>query len=229
MTRRASSQGRRSFAQIGMTFVELIMAAVVFSILLVGVSGHLRGSVLAWRRVTSTVERLQQSRVALDTLGQDLANAFVFESTTTPPFAVSELAADHLRCYTVHPAGTGATSGDRAQVVTYQVSAVDGIPSLVRIGQSIQSAASAPPAVTEALVGSVAQLSLRYGTLVVLDGQPSQIVWGDWPDATQLPKLVEVTVTLAPSPGNLSDATHQIRQIFTIPSGSLTPAESPPS
>ena len=63
----------------GLTFVELLMAATIFAILAVGFSAHLRGGVLAWRRATSTLERLQEIRVVYDRLGSDLTNAIVFD------------------------------------------------------------------------------------------------------------------------------------------------------
>ena len=221
-TRNARRAHRPHRQARGLTFVELLMAATIFSILLVGVSGHLRGTVMAWRRATSTVEQLQQTRVALDRLGEDLANAFVFEATETwTPLAL--FAAGQLQFYTVRQGRTGAEGDRGVRFVTYALEPEDEALSLVRTSRTAQEAAWDLPTPPQSLLRPIQSLSIRYAALMEVEGgqETSQLEWlTDWQDPTKLPKLVEVTVEL----GGSAAVPQRVRQVFVIPHGSL---ESP--
>ena len=124
----------------GLTFIELLMAATIFSMLLVGVSGHLRGNVVAWRRTISITDDLQQARIALDQVERDLVHACVFEETKTwtplPVFTETT-----LQYYTVVPSASADANDDGSvRFVTYALDTDHDVTSLTKSSQTIQEA-----------------------------------------------------------------------------------------
>jgi len=212
----------------GLTLVELLMAATVFSILLMGLSPHLRGSVMVWRQTTSTAEQLQHTRVAFDRLGQDLSNAFLFDPTgswTPPPL----FAADRLQFYTVRPSWAVPKPSDQIWFVTYELSQTDeGTTALLRSAQTVREVASSLSGTSAEALAPLEGWSIRYGYVPEEvepeegAGPPPSLQWlAGWNDLTHLPKLVEVSATF----GEGSAFLREIRQIFIIPSGSVQPSE----
>ncbi len=209
----------------GLTFVELLLAVAVFAILMTGLSSHLRGSVVVWRRVTSTAEHLQRIRVTFDRLRNDLAQAFLFAptATTTPPgpswTPEPKLEETQLKCYTIQ-APQKTDEPHEVVVVTYRL---DG-NTLIRQVQTAQEAHAASTNPTrdnqgkeEQLLKDVAQVKFEYGSWSTPAG--NKIDWLDPWDFSQhgLPQLVKVTVTFpqkkdAPEP-------RTVQETFVIPVG----------
>lgn len=201
----------------GLTFVELLLAVAVFAILLVGLSSHLQGSVVAWRRVTSTTEELQRIRVTMERLRSDLANAFVFDSSVawSPP---PTFQSDHLSCYTLLMSHTRDVP-DEVRFITYAREAREGKTVLVRTIQTPEQAHATPPGpgAQEVFLEDVEAFGIRYGEWP--QGAP-ELAWRtDWTNLQAMPYLVELTVTLEEG----ATAPREIRQVFVIPTGSLTP------
>lgn len=208
----------------GLTFVELLMAVTMFSILIVGVFAHLQAGVLAWRRSTSTIEHLQRTRVALDRLGQDLANAVVFDpSGTWEPQHAFEGA--RLQFYTVRPEGMGAQPGGAVWFVTYTRSEDAETAALTRSAQTVQQAKANFQPTPARLVAPMTKFAIRYGYQGSQEPS-STIVWDPTWDGTpaELPKLVEVTIEF--DAGVVSP--REVRHVFVIPSGILKTVEAAP-
>jgi type II secretion system protein J len=214
-----------------LTFVELLMAATLFSILMVGLSAHLRGGILAWRRAQVMVDELQRVRVALERLTQDLANAVLVDSRAdaTPK---TLFAADALQFLTTQPppglsavpSGTGQAGAHQAAsriwVVTYRLD--DGIqPSaLLRSAQTVRAARASLEARTDTLLANVKRLAIRYGYLS--NTAAPGVEWrATWDDPAQLPKLLELTIELE----RPSALPRQIRRVVVIPQGILKSVE----
>lgn len=204
----------------GLTFVELLMAMTVFATLLVGLSSHVRGSVVAWRRVTSTTERLQRVRVALDWLTADVTNAFVFDpSQTWQPG--HQFASDRFSCYTIQPSSAAqGADGNQVLVVSYTVEPSASPTVLTRTVRSVREAADGLPGQSHPLLDQVEAFALRYG---VWDQTTNRLVWIDrWDDQGQVPGFVRVALTMKGSAGAAA-----VRTIL-IPTGSLSPPAAAP-
>ncbi len=199
----------------GLTLIELLMAATITSILMIGVTLHLRGGITAWRRATAVVDGLGESRAALDQLAQDLANAVVIDTrpTAVPQTAFSQEA---LQCYTLRSARTGA----EVQWVTYALADQSSGKALVRSAQPIQAARQTGAVTPQPILEHVDGWSLRYG-YTAAEGAAS-ISWRPtWDDTMHLPKLIDVTITFSRA------AAHQppIHQVLVIPTGIIKSAE----
>lgn len=209
----------------GLTFVELLIAATILSVLITGLSSHLRGGGIVWRRTTETVEALQRQRAALDQLARDLANAVIYdmrpeaygaEAGTLP---LPGFAPDAMRWFTVSSSRTAVPS---VRFVTYRCEALDGVWGLWRTSQSIGEARArrTAPASELALEGCRA-LSLRYAYAPAEAAQP--LDWrSQWPgrgseEALQLPRLVEVTLHV--------ESGQTVRRVVAVPSGVSTAFE----
>ena len=204
----------------GLTLVELLMAVTVFATLLVGLSSHVRGSVVAWRRVTSTTERLQRVRVALEWLTADVTNAFVFDpSQVWQPG--HRFASDRLSCYTIQPSSAEqALDGHQAVFVSYSVEPSESPTVLTRTVRTVREAADGLPGRSYPLLDQVDAFALRFG---VWDQETSRLIWIDqWNDQGQLPGVVRVTLTMKASPGVA------VEQAMLIPTGSLSPPAAAP-
>ncbi len=206
----------------GLTFVELLIAGAIFAILLVGLSAHLRGNVMAWHRATTTVEQLQQVRVALERWEADLAGGLVFDpgGAWMPQQTFDST---RVQWYVVRPGQAGSSATGRVWFVTYELQPDGQGMALTRSSQTVAQAASTIAAVPERLLRDVQSLVIRYGSVASSAesaGQPQTITWtSSWTDLTQTPRLIEVTLEL----GSHWAITRQLRQVFVIPSGSLTP------
>ena len=191
------------------------MAATVASLLMMGVAFHLRGGLTAWLRATTAVDALDASRVALEQLTQDLANAVLVDGrpTAVPP---TRFGADTVQCYTLQPARTSAA----LQWITYALADTSSGPALMRSAQPIEAARQALPASPEPVLTDVEEFSLRYGYTTAQGA--SSIVWRPaWDEAARLPRLVEVTMTFRRG----AAAAPSIRQILVIPTGILPSVE----
>ena len=204
-----------------MTFVELLLAATMIAVLMVGFAAHLHGGVLAWRRAVAITEDVQRTRVALDQLGRDLSNAFDFDpaadqSTLQPPLVIE---ASRLTFFSVRSTDAAGAPTAEPLVVTYELS--NG--KLVRLARGLREAR----AIAKGNALETAQPS------VVLDGVNAWSIWfaykpqdptkGDlewkpsWDYPNELPRLCEITITLKRGP----KAAEAIRHTFVLPSGVL--------
>jgi len=222
----------------GLTFVELLMAATLFSILMVGLSTHLRGGILAWRRVQVMVDELQRVRVALERLTQDLANALVLDSRADA-IPKTLFAADTLQFLTTQPSPIPAASADwrgpatggiggagahqaasRIWVVTYRLDDGTQPSALLRSAQTVRAARASLETRTDTLLANVKRLAIRYGYLS--NTAAPGIEWRTtWDDPAQLPKLLELTIELE----RPSALPRQIRRVVVIPQGILKSVE----
>ncbi len=122
MTRGPGRSARRAQRANGFTFVELLIAATMMSVLFVGLSSHLRGGILVWRRATATADTVQRERVGFDRMERDLANAFAYgASENTPAVAFDE---HDLAVVTLEPQ---SGQGNRVRVVTYRCGDAEGV------------------------------------------------------------------------------------------------------
>lgn len=195
----------------GFTFVELLIAATMMSILFVGLGTHLRGGVLVWRRTTDTAESLQQQRMAWGQLERDLANAILYEGQGDLE-DLAQFGEAELRWFTVRPS-TSQQFGEIA-FVTYGCASVDDAQGLWRTSQSISELLAGTEVTPEQLVPSCEALSFQYAYLPVEDGVGLE--WsGRWEYPEALPRLVAASAEFKPG--------QERREVFWIPSGVLQP------
>jgi type II secretory pathway pseudopilin PulG len=206
----------------GFTFVELLIAATMMSVLFVGLGAHLRGGLTVWQQATLRGEALQRQRAAFDRFDRDLANTFVYDGRDgaygadpgkLPPPRFGE---DALTLFTVDrlPGGLSAV-----RIVTYRCEEREGTPGLWRTSQSVGEARAKLEPAAELLLEGCSALSLRYaqpGT-----GDPGTLEWGvpDGTGALTLPRLIRVSLELS------SGA--QLSRVCAVPSGTLPKAAAP--
>lgn len=209
----------------GFTFVELLIAATMMSLLFVGLGAHLRGGLIVWRRATETTQTLQQQRVAMDRLERDLATAILYDprpesyGSEIGALPAPEFGVDRLAWFTVAPASPARPA--RVHAVTYACAPVSGVPGLWRTARSLGEARAGSLPQPQRLLPDCETLSMRYAYLPAAASEPLE--WkAEWqaPEHT-LPRLVEVSIRFA-SGGSLT-------RIFAIPAGILKPAEAPPT
>ena len=72
----------------GLTFIELLMAMTIASLMFVGLSAHLRGGILAWRRTMTALDAMAATRALLERCARDLAQtARCDPPAETPPLS----------------------------------------------------------------------------------------------------------------------------------------------
>ncbi|MDP3723573.1 MAG: type II secretion system protein GspJ [Candidatus Omnitrophota bacterium] len=211
----------------GFTFVELIIAATIFSVLVTGLTSHLRGGGIVWRRTTETVEALQRQRAALDQVARDLGNAVIYDTnqeaygTEAPKPPLPRFAPDGMDWFTVS-LSLSRSALPSIRFVTYRCEELDGVQGLWRTSQSVGEArARQATPVPELVLEGCRGLSLRYAYApVVDDGQPLE--WRpQWPGGSggtlQLPRLVEVTARM--------ESGQVLQRVAAVPAGVLTASE----
>jgi len=210
----------------GFTFVELLIASVMISIMFLGLTTHLAGGMRVWHRVTETSESLQRQRMALERLQRELAGAIVYDrrpesygeqSGVLPSLAFEE---DALRWISV--VATQARQPARVRMLSYTCGQREGERGLRRTSQSIGEARSQQAPASQLVLPECETLSLRYAFLPQDESAPLE--WDTrWPDPEKegLPRLMAVSIELTSG--------RRIQQIVMIPSGVLKqrPAESP--
>ena len=206
----------------GFTFVELLIASTMMAVLFLGLGAHLRGGIMVWQRATQTTERLQRTRVALDRLDRDLANAMTLDSRDDAygeepgKLPLPQFGAQDLRWYTVELDPVDRMGSVR--VVTYACREEDGVPGLWRSSASISQARAKLAPAAELVLPGCERLAVRYGYLPAEES--GAIVWREqWrPDPTkEPPRLVEVS---------LEGAGHRATRVCTVPIGALKPLEA---
>ncbi len=183
----------------GLTFIELIIAATMTSVLFMGLGAHLRGGVQVWRRTTQTSEALQQRRIALDRIERDLANAFVLDEKpgaygdTAGQLPAQEFGSSRLAWFTIEE--------DRVKFVTYECldHDHDEVTDLLRTSQFIgQARAKSTAIVPEVVLPHCESLKVRFAYMLGAEG--NRLTWSEsWqgdPNKKKvvLPRLIEVTI-----------------------------------
>lgn len=202
---------------LGFTFVELMIAATMFSVLFIGLGSHLRGGLTVWQQTTRTVEVLQRQEAALDRLEHDLAHVVRYgdgrEDVPLPPPVFD---AGQLRFVTIEAAGSQRPT---LRLVTYECRTQDGSPALVRTSQRLGEARAGLEPSPQRLLDDCEALGLRYAYGPEVEGEP--LAWGEqWLFPEEVPRLVEATLQLA------SGGAPQ--RVMAIPQGSLpSQAEAP--
>ena len=203
----------------GLTLVELLIAITIFAILGVGLSSHLRGATVAWRRAVEQTETSQQLRVTADQLERDLVNATLFDGggQWTPEALFGH---QQVQCYTKQP---GLHENDPASV-RYVAYALDADGALTReILTSQEAHAGSTVREPDVLLRGVASFAVRYAVSEPGQGGASTLSWRDaWEEAGRLPALVEVQLELS---GGTS-APRRMHRVIHIPSGTLQRSES---
>ncbi len=223
----------------GFTFVELLIAATMIAILIVGLASHLRGGIRVWQRATETTETIQRQRVALDQLERELAGAIVFDSRDTaygteegrlpaPAFGPHE-----LRWFTVSPSATSGIGSVR--YVTYTCGSIDDTAGLWRTSQSVREARlPSTPATPELVLPGCLELTLHYAYLPSDSAKPLEW-YPEWNDAyKELPRLISASFLISPETNRIEEdasahvQTRRVERIFSIPVGLLKKQVTPP-
>lgn len=197
----------------GFTFVELLVAATMMSILWLGLSSHLRGGFIVWQQTTRRTEALQRERVAFERLERDLVNAFIYDPSgqlaDVPALAAGS---GRLSWTTLEPAGRGQP--ERVRVVGYECRAQDGQQGLWRSSQSVSEVRAQQAAVPALLLPGCEELTVRFAYQP--DGQAGTLRWEtDWHRMTDaLPGLVEVGVRTG---------AHTGQRVLRVPAGIVEP------
>jgi prepilin-type N-terminal cleavage/methylation domain-containing protein len=217
----AASVAARSRGDRGFTFIELLIAATMISVMFVGLNAHLRGGVMVWRQTTERAETLQRRRVGLDRLQQDLANAVVYDERAESygdeagrlPWPVFD--DNSIAWYTVVPQGTDPA---RVRYVTYACEEVDDQPGLWRRSRTVAQARARLDAPGQLVLPGCEELALQYAMLSPSPTDP--LSWEhSWMTAEQprLPRLVRVTVRLASG--------ERLERVLMVPAGVLVEPE----
>ena len=188
----------------GLTFVELLIAATMMSVLFVGLSAHLRGGLTVWSRATTTVERLQRHRVAWEHLERDLVNAVIYEDrdsaygTEEGKLPLPEFGAEALRWFTV--TAPSAQRPASVRVVTYACGDVEGRQGLWRTSQSVGEARAHRIPAPELVLPECRAFTVVYAYLppAGAGGPVGALDWvGQWEDSlTTLPRLMKISMAL---------------------------------
>jgi type II secretory pathway pseudopilin PulG len=219
----------------GFTFVELLIAATMVSVLITGVGVHLKGGLTVWQRATTTAEQLQRRQVAWQRLERDLAHAVIYASQDEPPLAPAdpeapqpfpnpEFGASSLSWYTAVPAAGLRPASVR--LVRYGCESVDGVEGLWRSSQTTSEARlGKTEPVRELVLPGCEALALQYAYRLLSEEQDGvyELSWDpEWREAvTTLPRLIEVTATV--------DG-RDLQRICEIPIGVFgKPGEEPPA
>ncbi len=209
MTRGPGWRARRKQRENGFTFVELLIAATIMSVLFVGLGSHLRGGILVWRRATATAETIQRERVGFDRMARDLANAFAYGASESAP-AVTFNEHD-LAVVTLEPQ---SEQGNRVRVVTYRCGDAEGGQGLLRMSQSIGQARAGIVPAPQVLLPDCETLSLRYAYQSSTAVEPLE--WNaQWLYPDELPRLIEVRMH--------THAGRSLQRVMSIPIGALKP------
>ena len=229
---RLKAQGKSSSLQpstlslqpnAGFTFVELLIAATMISILFVGLGTHLRGGLTVWQRTTATTDALQRQRVAFDRLERDLSNAIVYDDRAVSYGNVKgqlpkpQFDAAAIDVYTV-----STQPFPSVRFVTYACERVNGTPGLWRTSQSVGEArARLPQPTPELVLPDCESMSFRYAYVPPKGAARAGLEWkAQWPDspddALKLPRLIEVTVQVSG---------RSVRRVCAIPIGLLGASE----
>jgi len=183
----------------GFTFIELLIAATMISILFVGLAAHLQGGMAVWKLATTTTAQRQRERVAFERFARDLANAFVYDarelSQPAPQFGTSA-----ARWFTVSARNAGGTPAVR--IVTYECGRVGDAVGLWRTSQSVGEARAGRDPARELLLPDCDALSIRYAYLPAAGtggqaGALEPLAWlPEWQsgETQELPKLLEASV-----------------------------------
>lgn len=211
----------------GFTFVELMIAATMMSVLFVGLGSHLQGGLTVWHRATATAERLQQQRVAWERLERDLAHAIVFDKRlaaygeTENKLPLPTFGETTLAFFTV--SSSAARQPATVQFVTYACDTRGGATGLWRTSQSVgQARARNPEPVPQLLLPACEALAFQYAYLRLAS---EELTWeSTWPEPDnadepwRLPRLVEVSIRAGG---------HEVRRLGAIPIGDFGQTEQP--
>lgn len=230
LLRMASVLRRRAF-----TFVELLIAATMMSILFVGLGAHLRGGLTVWQRTQHVARPLQQQRAAVELLGRELASAIVYDARPNAygaadgELAMPQFGANRLAWFTVDR--TVRPSG-AVRFVEYACGVLDEATADQRMGlwrtsRSVEQVRAHQEVAPTLLLDGCQTLSSRVAYLA--PGGAGALEWqAQWQDAYKdVPRLIEVTLQLFPTPNQPPQA---LRHLFLIPTGLLkevTPLASP--
>ena len=206
----------------GFTFVELLIAATMMSILFVGLGAHLRGGLIVWQQSTLRGEAVQRRRSAFDRLERDLANAFVYDNREEAygeefgGLPAPQFGADALVVFTVEriPGGLPAV-----RIVTYRCEEREGTAGLWRTSQSIGEARAKLEPAAALLLGGCSALWLQYAQRRTAG--EGRLEWGPPADTgpLALPRLIKVSLKL--SGGG------RMERVCAVPAGVLPAAAAP--
>ena len=210
----------------GLTLVELLIAAMMMSILFVGLSSHLRGGIMVWRRITQTGDTLQRQRVAVDWLERDLTNAFLYKDERIDvPLPAREFTNSRLAFVTLQPSADQGPA--KVRYVTYECTDHDGVKGLWRTSQSIGEARAKREAKPVLLLPHCEGFTVRYAYLAADQSAPKPLDWHDeWkPDPKdKIPRLLQISLQMTQqnAPQGVQDvATQRVQGTSMLPVGEL--------
>ena len=209
---KATNHEPRATSSQGFTFIELIIAATIMSVLFVGLGTHLQGGVRVWRRVTGETETLRERHFALDQFRRELVNAIAYdpreEAVVAPYFGHTE-----LRWVTVRP--TTAARPGAVEYVTYRCAEQDGVQGLWRTGQAIGDVMARQAGTPVLLAAGCAELAVEYA--YAASGTAGALQWRDtWTSTKEIPRLVALEGRFEPG--------RPFRELVWIPTGTLPKA-----
>jgi len=219
----------------GLTFVELLIAVLMVSILFVGLSTHLRAGMTVWERVTQSTEMRQRERTSLERLERDLANAFVLDErpVTDTPLTPVVFTASTMAFYSVPP--RDSFYGAPVQFLTYWCGTIGGRSGLWRRRWSIGESLAKQGAEPELILPECEQVVFSYAYLRSDDParQSEPLDWrSSWLDLPKaLPRMIQMEMTLAERGKHrgVATTTNRTLKIFLlVPAGVLkVPPTSP--
>lgn len=217
----------------GLTFVELLIAVLMVSILFVGLSTHLRAGMTVWERVTQSTEMRQREQAGLQRLEKDLANAFVLDdrpSAYSPPTGETLSPASFTSASLAFYSAPSRDSfyGAPVQFLTYWCGAIGDRSGLWRQRWSIDQSRAKQGGAPELILPECERVVFSYAYLPSSDParQSEPLDWrSNWLDSpAALPRLIQMEMTLAERVKRRSTATtanRTLKYFLLVPAGVL--------
>ncbi len=218
----------------GLTFVELLIAVLMVSILFVGLSTHLRAGMTVWERVTQSTEMRQRERTSLERLEKDLANAFVFDERATAYGTPSDttllspavFSSSTVAFYSVPP--RDFFYGAPVQFITYWCGTIGNHSGLWRQRRSVGESRAKQGSDPELILPECERVVFSYAYLRSDDPahQSEPLDWrSSWLDSPKaLPRMIQMEMTLAERVkrrGTATTTNRTLKYFLLVPAGVL--------
>lgn len=192
----------------GFTFLELLIAVVIFSIAAIAVYSSFAVGIRAWRRGESDYKIRQEARYAFDLISRELNNAINFR---TIGFEGESDSVALVRALKVRNPDGSYTEGVYKITYTYDSQA----QALYRILQTYEEAEKENTGVKSLLLSNISQFELSYSYLDV-----DKIIWKDsWEkEDWQLPLGVKIKLNYKLKEG---EGSVEFSETVLVPIGTL--------
>jgi len=203
---------RDARAKRGFTFIELLVAFTLFSIVASSIYYTFATGVRVWKRMDAMIERTQRTRVFFDILEADLASAipFFFLKTTT-------WGSQDIIFFCIATVSRGERADKELVRVRYRFEKDAGMIVSLRAGTERGFDVDSENAEKKILLSGVESMQFSYAYAKEFDAKTYE--WQDsWAFKDKIPLGVKVRVTFS---GDVTDAQEPVERLIVIPSGEV--------